>query len=587
MVSNSDQLIRFLESRQSLALAKGQRAVVVIDETPAGWSQRFADEHGFRIESSELTDRQTDRADRITGILGTENQLAVYQLGRQPDAGILAALAGSLRVGGVLLLDIGKRCSIGPPAWSGTSHSGNKQNESNSRKRFNRLLARYLSDQPSLFTRLQVESGFSDGNSVQPASTKQSLCPADSTRHYAAAAISEQNLLLDRVQQHLGNHSSSSILICGRRGRGKSALLARIATWLDRQGKDFAITSNHKAALQSYRHHYSGQVDRFISHIDALHRSHEILLVDEAGNFSIKQLNRYANINDHIVFASTTEGYENAGRALTVRFAEQLKSRHKPHLNLQPEQPWRWNTGDQLERFIDELSLANQPVHDEPAEPPPHVLQAPGDAFVCLEVSQEQLAINEKLLLQVYTLLAEHHYQSSAKDWQHWLDGQSLRVWIQTLQGRVIGALVVELEGDIDASLHSAILNGERRLPHQLLPQLLAKQSRDASVLTKRFARVVRIAVVPERRRQGLATAMLRHVEDTLMGHSPIVSAMGASFANDLTSVAFWIHNDYHRFHQGLRINPRSGTYSVAVLKSIDCSIIDAAKKSESISNTD
>ena len=579
MVINCEQLMRALESRQAVARARSQRAIVVVSDTPPGWLRLLEDQYGFHVESSEQTDQPTDRADRITAILGTENQRAVYQLGEQPDAGILAALAGSIRIGGILLLDLGQ--SIGPSDFSRAARSINNQDVSNSRKRFNRLITRYMNDEPSLFTRLDIDPEFSCSKCGETSITRQSLFPVDFNQQHAATAISEQEQLLVHAKKHLANHQSSSILISGRRGRGKSALLAQIATWLDTQGKDFAITSNHKAALQSYRKHYSGENDRFISHIDALRRSHEVLLVDEAGNFSIKQLNRYATNNNHIVFASTTEGYENAGKAFAVRFAEQLKSLPKPHLNLQLKQPWRWNAGDQLEQFIDELSLANQPAHDEP---PIRMLDnslPKKNTYICLEVTQEQLANSEKLLLQVYTLLAENHYQSSAKDLQHLLDGRSLRVWIQTLNGHVVGALVTELEGNISVDLHTAIINGERRLRHQLLPQLLAKQSRDTSVLTKRFARVVRIAVVPELRRHGLATSMLRHVEEELMNNNPTISAIGASFANDLASMAFWIHNGYQRFHQGFKINPRSGTNSVAVLKSNDSHIMNAVKKSE------
>ena len=127
------------------------------------------------------------------------------------------------------------------------------------------------------------------------------------------------------------------------------------------------------------------------------------------------------------------------------------------------------------------------------------------------------------------------------------------------------------MEPAIESSLHTAIVNKQRRLPHHLLAQLLAQCANNSLPLSKRLARVTRISVHENFRRLGLGSRLLKAIEQHLL--SPVnsdkrVDAVGASFAKDPVSVNFWRNNGYKEFHEGFRKNPRTALPSSAVLKS-------------------
>ena len=173
------------------------------------------------------------------------------------------------------------------------------------------------------------------------------------------------------------------------------------------------------------------------------------------------------------------------------------------------------------------------------------------------------------MLQAVYALLRAHHYQTSVLDLQHLLDAKNLAVFIATVSGQCVAASLVAIEGELDGSLHEAIVAKERRIAHQLLPQLLAQTANQTTALDARYARVMRIAVSPAWRRRKIASGLLKYIESAL---SSSVDLMGASFADTEAAKALWQQHDYLIIHQGYRQNPRSGARSLAVLKSLESS---------------
>jgi tRNA(Met) cytidine acetyltransferase len=180
------------------------------------------------------------------------------------------------------------------------------------------------------------------------------------------------------------------------------------------------------------------------------------------------------------------------------------------------------------------------------------------------------LALDEALLRQVYGLLRDTHYQTSAADLSHLLDAPDLQLWVLEEGGQTKAALMLVLEGGIDPCLHEAIVSKQRRLPHQLLPQLLAQSANAAIALAPIYGRVIRIAVAASDRRRGLGSKLLRAVESATTLPTGHASGVGASFASDAISVSFWQRNGYTRFHTGFRSNPRTGKPAIAVIKCKD-----------------
>ena len=454
-----------------------------------------------------------DRSDELTQILGSEYTTAVYA--RAFDAGLFASLAGTVRHGGVFIW-------ITSPLdkWAAIS-------------RYGRRLVALLDVIPTT--------------------------PAVSDIANAASS-SEQDELLATLRKVCDADGNAVAVLVGKRGRGKSTLLGRLAASLASSGDDFLITASYRGAINSATKAADECELTFVASDQVLQRSASILLVDEAANISLDLLKQWVLHYPKVILATTIEGYESAGRSFSIRFAQWLEHHRPGWCQLEPVCPWRWDAGDPLERFIDNLLLSTEPP----------ILTAPdklSEAPTFKQVSQDQLASDDQLLQTVYALLRAHHYQTSVLDLQHLLDAKNLAVFMATISGQCVAASLVAIEGELDGSLHEAIVAKERRIAHQLLPQLLAQTANQTTALDARYARVMRIAVTPAWRRRKIASGLLKFIETTL---SNSVDIVGASFADTEAAKAFWLRHDYLIVHQGYRQNPRSGARSLAVLKSFD-----------------
>jgi tRNA(Met) cytidine acetyltransferase len=564
-------LTRILIQSAASAGQAGHRALVVVEAPAAGWLRSFADAIGVPFVSSNHT---ADRADRITALLGQEFATLVHETGVVIDAGLLAALAGTVKAGGVLLLGLPFRLD--------------ELQEFRHCSRFNQRLARLLLQLPDAFPGKAVMVTIRPGSSPDQ-SRCHSAVPAPSPgpvvpSAYSKPAGNEQDLLLSQARQYLTEHSRGCITITGRRGRGKSTLLARIASWGIDTGLPVSATAAQPVALNTL---YRWGLDRrvWVTPSAASLGGKGLLLVDEAGSLPINTLIRFLDHHDQVIFCTTVEGYESAGRAFALRFLPLLQRHRDDILALQPEKSWRWADGDPLEHLVDTLLLTQSDNTvllnrhlSGPAQPTagPGLADTDGD-FRVRRLFRSALANDENLLRQVFGLFRQTHYQTTAADLSHLLDGIAVQVWVLERRSDILAALLLAVEGNIDTELHEAIVARQRRLPHQLLPQLLAQCANQAEGLAATYARIIRIAVRADARRCGLGSRLLQQVEHTLVHPSGPCAAIGASFAIDEASIAFWQANGYIPFHTGFRRNPRTGKQAVAVIRTYEQSVTTTA----------
>ncbi len=459
--------------------------------------------------------RSRDRSDELTKILGSECTTAIYA--RAFDAGLFASLAGTVQQGGVFIW-------ITSPLdeWANLS-------------RYGRRLVSLL-------------------GAIPPISSLSKTADTDATSPV------EQDRLLITLRELCAADGNAVAVLVGKRGRGKSTLLGRLAATLSSSGEEFLITASYRGAINSVTKSAGARNLPFVAVDQVLDRSANTLLVDEAANISLDLLQQWVLRYPKVILATTIEGYESAGRGFSIRFAEWLDHHRPGWRQLEPALPWRWKSGDPLEWFVDRLLLSN----DTP------ILTAPdksSSAPIFKHVDQERLASDDQLLQSIFVLLREHHYQTSVLDLQHLLDAENLLVFTAMVSGQCVAASLVAIEGELDRSLHEAIVAKKRRIAHQLLPQLLAQTANQKTALDARYARVTRIAVAPAWRRRKIASGLLKFIENTL---TDTIDIIGASFADTAAAKAFWRHHGYLIAHQGYRQNPRSGARSLAVLKSLE-----------------
>ena len=571
-VSNHAFFNTLIKNLAARAERQRVRAVAVIRSAPKNWLAEFAQRHNHEYLPEVST---TDRSDRISGLLGSERLSAVIQLNHKPDYGLLAAVAGTVRAGGVFI--------IGLPDTKSTPESPTRS--------LNRLihLAKRTAEKHAnhmVFVDYVPDPGLT--SSYMSSSSPLLQKPGNQRAYVNPLAAAEQDALLVQVYRHITAHARSHTVISGRRGRGKSTLMARLAAKLSQDGLNIKVTAMHESALSTYRE-LPGDTGHYLSP-ESITKGAAVdaLMVDEAASFPIAHLEAYAKKCRHLVLSTTVEGYETAGRALALRVLPAADSTDNPAnystgrqaiLQLKPEHPWRWATNDPLEEFVDRLLLTHIPSglpELESATPSDRKrLVTQGEIRL---IHRDELLADEALLANIHALLSSTHYQSGTKDLEHLLDATTVQLWVHQIDKHVTGVLLLEVEGFIDSRLHEAILAKRRRLKNQLLPQLLAQMANSTAALSSGYARVIRIAVTPALRRQGIASAMLKSVTLAIRSAAckekddrPVneIGAIGASFAGDEGSLNFWQSQGFVEFHRGFRANPRTGKAAVAVMRII------------------
>lgn len=567
-VTNARDFATITHRLRANASESGHRGLLVCHCTSVKFILDFLTFHSITALNCRTA---VDRADEISLILGSEHECLAIAFEASIDNAMLAASAGTIVAGGILILILTADAT---------------QPATNTSQRFIRLLRSRAVQSPGLiceidchFTHLPQAEVF-EPNAGQALLMNPSTGPSTQWRRSVLnIATAEQDALLSDAINHQQQCTKSCLIIIGSRGRGKSRLLTRLANYLHDKNELFRITAHHRSALTVYEKHRNHINSKFVTVADALGNSAKILLVEEAGSFSIDQLNRFMQQYEQLVLCTTLDGYEIAGRAFANRFLPTLKSAQVPHLILQPKNSWRWASPDPLEELMDRL-LLNHDSDKAGRRTGARMLDGHhiSESTQPRILTQTELAGDETWLQGVYQLLRDSHYQSSAKDISHLLDAPGLLIAVQACKREVLAAIMVVLEGALEQSLQEAIVSKTRRIAHQLLPQLLAQCANNGQLIEHRFARVVRIAVAENCRRQGLGSSLLDYTEKHLLNHTTALSAIGASFAGDPVNKAFWKSQHYQQFHTGFKNNPRTGVPSVAYIKPLDSSVADALR---------
>lgn len=550
-------LISRLEILQGTALERGERALQVY-LVAAGTNAQAVDGKVGK-ENDGAPDATMDRADMIGERLGSERSRCLHDARYRVDPALLAADAGTLRRGGVMVLLLAADCS--------SRHA----------RRLRRLLTRLVAERPDItgcdplsYDALDALRHWCAEDTM---STPLAVASHTSTDDHTAA-VRAQDDMLEELERYLLSGPRRVARVSGARGRGKSALLGRLAARLARRGMTVTLVAARQSATASVWRHYRQEREHTSSSLtfrapdDALLTRTDLLLVDEAASLSISTITQLLEKHPRVVMATTVDGHESAGRAFALQMPAILDRACPGWKSFSPQAPLRWRNGDSLEAFF-AAAFAGRATNDgsRPASSATIVVRAsaaPARTVTVQAIDRDRLADDDALLADVFGLLSTTHYQSTLIDLAHLLDAPGLRLWSATRKARVVGVVVVVIEAGMERSLHAAVLSRRRRPPHQLLPSLLAQSADSDAALGATFARVLRIAVEPAMRRRGIASRLLDTLERDVGGN---VEAIGASFGDNPASSAFWARNGFIAFHRGYRKNARSGQHSLAVLK--------------------
>ncbi|WP_138005332.1 tRNA(Met) cytidine acetyltransferase TmcA [Halalkalirubrum salinum] len=292
---------------------------------------------------------------------------------------------------------------------------------------------------------------------------------------------------------------------------------------------------------------------------DAIERAAEadVLLVEEAAGLPVRVLSALCTA-DSIGFLTTIRGYEGAGRGFTVRFRDRLDESAYAVRTVELTEPIRYAAGDPIESWSFRTLCLD-------ASPTPGSIVAgtdPTDATY-EQLTQAQLASDERLLRQTFGLLVDAHYRTTPDDLGRMLDGPNLSVRAFTIDGHVAAVALLAAEGGLDEETREQIYRGERTRGH-LVPELLTSQLRDEEAGVPTSQRIVRIATHAQLRGEGFGSRLLSAIAREFESR---VDYLAVAYGATPRLLRFWIKNGYRTVYLSATEHDTSGEHSAIMLR--------------------
>ncbi|WP_127346590.1 GNAT family N-acetyltransferase [Pseudidiomarina mangrovi] len=508
------ETVQLLQAFQHELMQHQQRAVLLCP-------------HGYRLPLDQQTplvldDQADDRyaMHRYRDYLGANNSLVVLNFQHSIHADALAALAGTVTAGGLLIINLPQHVTA-----------------------FTERLLR-LAEHFTLV--IQV----SHASALRQAYQRLSQRPISVPLAPTFPTPMQQQIMTAMLNQPECLH-----LLMADRGRGKSTTLG--AALAQYSGPErLIVTAPKRSQVNGLLQQANGRAE-FIAweRLLELPSTAIRLVIDEAAGLPIHILQQLCQRFKVWGLATTVEGYEGCGRGFVIRFLTWL-GQQQQYVQHQLEQPLRWRAPDDCEEWLERLLC----MRDKPTS------EQWQDGYHWLHASQ----LRDEQLQQVMQLLLEAHYQSSPNDLRLLLDDERQKLLILCQQGALVGLVWLAQEGPVPAHLHSAIVAGNRRPAGDLLPQALAYNWQQSEPLQWRWWRIVRIAITAGCRRNGHGSALLARIRELAWQHQ--IDALGSSFGAAPDVLSFWQTNQFELVHRGHKRQMASGYINAMV--ALGCSEI-------------
>ena len=528
-----------------LVIAKHRQLVIV--QGSETWCYQFANQLALKntyVFSSSSLLANSEFPKHAHQILGQEFQHAIFDGFSGLYVDKLAALVGTVKAGGVLILLLPEDNHWQDPALTSITSYGEEITHSFFNQRF--------------FTKLKLQRHYFTEHSVP---VYQSVSPATAEINYQ-----QQQACVEQIIKTATGRANRPLVISADRGRGKSAALGLAAA--NMQDKKILICTTQAKAVQTSFKHLASELGitkeqnckqlanlSYIAPDSLLDEKPDcdLLFVDEAAAIPVSILLQILKSYPRIVFASTMVGYEGNGRGYTLRFLHYLRSQFKSLKTITLEEPIRFAKRDPLENSIRELLLLDAKYLDTHSS----------KQYQFENISKEQLVDDEQLLSQIMALLALAHYQTTVNDLRQLLDAPELQLSICKQENTLKAVCLVAVEGGLTTEIAEQVKTGKRRPHGHLMAQTITQLSQNTEDLCKRSARVVRIAVAPECHQQGVGSSLLNYCEKQLDN----CDYFGASFGANASLVKFWQSNGFKVIKLGFSHDKATAEHSALVIK--------------------
>ena len=485
--------------------------------------------------------------------LGSEYELVVLDAHGGLDVDALAAVAGTLRGGGLLVL-------LTPPLaeWPSSADAEFARFAATAARPGGRFIGRLIDCLEDPAVALLEQSGAWHPPAAPVEAQRALQSDTDATRQ---GAVVEAVLALARA-----HYRQRPLVLSAPRGRGKSAALGLAAAQL--AGQRILVTGPGRGACETLLRHARSDgaaAPRFIPPDELLRQrpAADLLLVDEAAGLPLARLEQLVQLWPRVALATTVHGYEGTGRGFELKFFPRLDRVTPGWQLLRLEAPIRWALGDPLEAWLERVLLLD-------ADPPPTDCLPVPRPSTCEHdcISPDRLRADETLLRQLFGLLVSAHYRTRPSDLRQLLDLPGLQIHVLRQADSVVAAALVVPEGPLPESRIPAILAGRRRVRGQLIPQSLVAHAGCEAAGRLHGLRIMRIAVQPQYQGRGLGSRLLQAVAERVRAAGGI-DWFGASFGLDTALLSFWHANGYVPVRIGLRREASSGLHAGVMLQAV------------------
>ncbi len=503
-----------------------QQATALIAPQAALWV-------GDEQDAAQAADYCHPRA--LTTLLGREFSHAVFDARRGFDVAAFAALGGTLRAGGwlILLTPPFSRWAETPDAdacrWSDTA-------QPIATPRFISHVCRMLRTHGEAILWQQGEPLTLPEFAVRP------------TWHPASGAPEQEQAA---ILAELHAMSPGVMVVTAPRGRGKSALAGMHLRHLHGN----AIVTAPTRAATDVLAQFAGEEVNFVPPDTLLQRladgdtpHPDWLIVDEAAAIPGPLLRRLIAGFNRVLLTTTVQGYEGTGQGFLLKLCAGLDRLQHHRLNT----PLRWASGCPLEVFISDLLLFDDALPGS----------APGADYAISSLTQDAWLTSPAQPAALYRLLTSAHYRTSPLDLRRMMDAPGQRFW-QALAGeQPIAALWLVEEGGLSSELSQAVWAGFRRPRGNLVAQSLAAHGASPLAATLVGCRISRIAVHPSRQREGIGQRLIAKAH----AHSAGYDYLSVSFGYTRELWRFWQRCGFQLVRLGSHREASSGCYTAMAI---------------------
>lgn len=465
----------------------------------------------------------------LSGLLGREFRHAFFDARSGFDVAAFAALSGTLQAGSLLVLLV-------PPllSWAEKPDSDSLRwsdsPEPIATPHFVRHFCQVMSADPDVILWQQHQ-----------APHLHAFPPAPDWRPANGEPQREQSDILTSLL----TMSHGLAAVTAPRGRGKSALAGMLLNRI--QGRA-VVTAPAKAATEVIAH-FAGDRYYFVAP-DALAASDiqaDWLIVDEAAAMPGPLLEKLVKRFPRVLLTTTVQGYEGTGRGFLLKFCARFTGLQRYTLLT----PIRWAAGCPLERVVAQALLFNDELIDSTPQGEVH--------FTALE--PQSWESHSALAANVYELLCAAHYRTSPLDLRRMMDAPGQHFSVAKTNSAIAGALWLVDEGGLSAELSRAVWAGFRRPRGNLVAQSLAAHGGNPLAAVLKGRRVTRVAVHPQRQREGIGQQLIRSVSQ--VAQQDYVSV---SFGYTEELWRFWQRCGFVLVRMGSHREASSGCYTAMAL---------------------